>query len=113
MPSEVPDPREGTDDRRAVTGLDLLTLAKASRLELLDSALHAPQAGFRDEDFYPSIELKAAVLALRIARNHPACTRPPARWWYLGPVLIQRIRGAWPVDDPATGRRARCQRQER
>lgn len=55
----------------AVTGLDPLTLAKASRLELLDSALHAPQAGFGEEDFYPSIEQKAAVLAARIARNHP------------------------------------------
>ena len=56
---------------RAVTGLDPITLAKASRLELLDSALHAPQAGFGDEDFYPDIEQKAAVLAVRIARNHP------------------------------------------
>ncbi len=55
----------------AVTGLDVLTLAKASRLDLLDSALHAPQAGFGDEDFYPGIEQKAAVLAVRIARNHP------------------------------------------
>lgn len=55
----------------AVTGIDPLTLAKASRLELLDSALHAPQAGFADEDFYPSLEQKAAVLAVRIARNHP------------------------------------------
>jgi death on curing protein len=55
----------------AVTGIDTITLAKASRLELLDSALHAPQAGFGDEDFYPSIEQKAAVLAVRIARNHP------------------------------------------
>ena len=54
-----------------VTGLDAVTLAKASRLELLDSALHAPQAGFGDEDFYPSIEQKAAVLAVRIAHNHP------------------------------------------
>lgn len=55
----------------AVTGLDPVTLAKASRLELLDSALHAPQAGFGDEDFYPDLEQKAAVLAVRIARNHP------------------------------------------
>ncbi len=55
----------------AVTGIDTITLAKASRLELLDSALHAPQAGFGDEDFYPSLEQKAAVLAVRIARNHP------------------------------------------
>ena len=55
----------------AVTGLHLATLAKASRLELLDSALHAPQAGFGDEDFYPELEQKAAVLAVRIASNHP------------------------------------------
>lgn len=55
----------------AVTGLDGLTLAKSSRLELLDSALHAPQAGFGDEDFYPRVEQKAAVLVVRIARNHP------------------------------------------
>jgi death-on-curing protein len=54
----------------AVTGISSLTLAKASRLELLDSALHAPQAGFGDEDFYPTIEQKAAVLVVRIARNH-------------------------------------------
>jgi death-on-curing protein len=55
----------------AVTGLDVVTLMKTSRLELLDSALHAPQAGFGEEDFYPDIEQKAAVLAVRIARNHP------------------------------------------
>lgn len=55
----------------AVTGVDATTLARASRLELLDSALHAPQAGIGDEDFYPAIERKAAVLAVRIARNHP------------------------------------------
>ena len=55
----------------AVTDLDPVTLAKASRLELLDSALHAPQAGFGEEDFHPDVEQKAAVLAVRIARNHP------------------------------------------
>ncbi len=55
----------------AVTGIEYATLAKASRLELLDSALHAPQAGFGDDDFYPSVEQKAAVLVVRIARNHP------------------------------------------
>lgn len=55
----------------AVTGIDQITLAKSSRLELLDSALHAPQAGFGEEDFYPDVEQKAAVLAVRIAGNHP------------------------------------------
>jgi death-on-curing protein len=33
-----------------VTGLPSSTLAKASRIELADSALHAPQAGFADDD---------------------------------------------------------------
>lgn len=55
----------------AVTGIDVRTLSRASRVDLLDSALHAPQAGFGDEDFYPSLVEKAAVLVLRIARNHP------------------------------------------
>lgn len=38
-----------------VTGLDTTTLVKASRVELADSAQHAPQAGFGDEDFYPDL----------------------------------------------------------
>ncbi len=60
----------------AVTGVDALTFARLSRLELLDSALHAPQAGFGDEDFYPGFVDKAAVLAVRIARNRsPMTTR--------------------------------------
>lgn len=54
-----------------VTGLDIETLCSVSRLELLDSALHAPQAGFGDEEFYPDIFQKAAVLCSRIAHNHP------------------------------------------
>lgn len=33
--------------------------------------MHAPQGGFGDEDFYPSLTQEAAVLAVRIARNHP------------------------------------------
>jgi len=54
-----------------VAGIDARTLSRASRVDLLDSALHGPQAGFGDEEFYPSIVEKAAVLAVRIARNHP------------------------------------------
>jgi death on curing protein len=54
-----------------VTGIDAFTLARASRLELLDSALHAPQAGFGEEEFYPDFVEKAAVLVVRITRNHP------------------------------------------
>jgi death-on-curing protein len=55
----------------AVTGISARTLQSAARIELLDSALHAPQAGFGDEDFHPSLSEKAAVLCVRLARNHP------------------------------------------
>lgn len=45
-----------------VTGVEAAVLAKTSRLDLADSALHAPAAGFEDQDFYPDILDKAAVL---------------------------------------------------
>lgn len=55
----------------AVTGISARTLHSAARIELLDSALHAPRAGFGDEDFHSSPFEKAAVLCVRLARNHP------------------------------------------
>ncbi|MEI6231401.1 MAG: Fic family protein [Actinomycetes bacterium] len=55
----------------AVTGLDLQTVINMTNLDLADSALHAPAAGFGDDDFYPDFVDKAAVLIVRLARNHP------------------------------------------
>jgi death-on-curing protein len=55
----------------AVTGIDTRTLRSAAQMELLDSALHAPQAGFGVTEFYPEFVDKAAVLVVRLARNHP------------------------------------------
>jgi death-on-curing protein len=40
-------------------------------LDFADSALHAPAAGFGDDDFYPEFVDKAAVLIVRLARHHP------------------------------------------
>lgn len=55
----------------AVTGLDLQTVMKMTNLNLADSALHAPAAGFGEDEFYPDFVDKAAVLLVRLARNHP------------------------------------------
>lgn len=55
----------------AVTGIDRATLARTARVELLDSAIHSPQAGFGDVEFYPEFADKASVLVVRIAQNHP------------------------------------------
>ena len=54
-----------------VTGIDVDTLVKAARSDPADSALHAPQAGFGDVEFYPDLYDKAAVLVCRLAWNHP------------------------------------------
>lgn len=54
-----------------VTGIDTDTLARVSRIELLDSALHTPASGFGEEEFYPDFFSKAAILGIRIAMNHP------------------------------------------
>jgi death on curing protein len=54
-----------------VTGVDANVLAKSGRIDLADSALHAPAAGFGDEDFYPDVYDKAAVLTCLLAWNHP------------------------------------------
>ena len=55
----------------AVTGLDLQTVMNMTNVDLADSALHAPAAGFGEDDFYPDFIDKAAVLVVRLARNHP------------------------------------------
>ena len=54
-----------------MTGVRAEVLALNPRINLLDSALHAPQAGFGGYEMYPAFVDKAAVLVVRIARNHP------------------------------------------
>ncbi|MDR0489023.1 MAG: type II toxin-antitoxin system death-on-curing family toxin [Propionibacteriaceae bacterium] len=38
---------------------------------LLESALDSPRAGFSQEEFYPTVESKAARLAFGLVSNHP------------------------------------------
>jgi len=68
-----------------VTGLDPDTLSRVTNLDLADSALHAPRAGWAGEDFYPDFVDKAAVLVVRLAKNHPP-TRPRKPWSPLHPA---------------------------
>lgn len=46
-------------------------VARFPRIALADSALATPQAGFGDQDAYPTLIEKAAVLVEHLARNHP------------------------------------------
>ena len=54
-----------------VTGLDEAIVLKIANLVLADSALHAPSAEFGGEEFYPDLVTKAALLLVRLAKNHP------------------------------------------
>lgn len=54
----------------AVTGIKAETLVRVSRIELLESAIAATEAGYGDHDLYPDFIDKAAVLCSRIVRNH-------------------------------------------
>lgn len=83
-----------------VTGLDAATLAKASRIELADSALHAPSAGFGDDDFYPFLIDKAAVLTCRLAWNHPLLDGNKRAAWAALVVFSDLNDILWQPDPP-------------
>jgi death-on-curing protein len=85
-----------------VTGIDAATLIKASRVDLADSALHAPQAGFDDTDFYPDVYDKAAVLACRIAWNHPLPDGNKRAAWACMVLFIDLNNGTWNDAQPDT-----------
>lgn len=54
-----------------VTGQQVETLVNVANTDLADSALHAPAASFAGQEFYPDFVDKAAVLVVRLAKNHP------------------------------------------
>jgi death on curing protein len=83
-----------------VTGLPSSTLAKASRMELADSALHAPQAGFGEEEFYPDLYDKAAVLTCRLAWNHPLLDGNKRAAWACLVLFVDLNDGRWDPDPP-------------
>ena len=83
-----------------VTGVDAETLANASRSDLADSALHAPQAGFGDMEFYPDVYDKAAVLVCRLAWNHPLPDGNKRAAYAALVMFIDLNEGTWEPDPP-------------
>jgi death-on-curing protein len=81
------------------TGVEAV-LIKASRADLADSALHAPQAGFGDEDFYPDLFDKAAVLTCRLSWNHPLPDGNKRAAWAALVMFIDLNDGSWSPDPP-------------
>ena len=55
----------------AVIGVPAEQIARWPGIGLAESALHAPGASFEGVELYPDVLDKAAVLCVRLARNHP------------------------------------------
>lgn len=83
-----------------VTGTDASVLAKAARVDLADSALAAPAAGFGDVDFYPQLHDKAAVLICRLAWNHPLLDGNKRAAWAALVLFVDLNDGRWTPDPP-------------
>jgi death-on-curing protein len=86
----------------AVTGIPAETLAKLPRIDLADSALHAPRAEFGGVEFYPEFAVKAAVLCARLLRNHPLPDGNKRTAWVSLQEFIARNGHSWSapgVDD--------------
>ena len=64
-----------TNSSRGQVSVGQRTVANAigftADLHLADSALHAPQASFGEDDAYPDLVDKAAVLGWHLVKNHP------------------------------------------
>jgi death-on-curing protein len=86
-----------------VTGLDADTIIRLPNLPLAESALHAPAAGFGEQDFYPDFIDKAAVLITRLARNHPLPDGNKRTAWVALRLFIDINDWSWnpmpPVDE--------------
>ncbi|HZO96246.1 MAG TPA: type II toxin-antitoxin system death-on-curing family toxin [Gaiellaceae bacterium] len=52
-------------------GVPAEQIARWPGIGLAESAPHAPVAGFEGVELYPDVIDKAAVLCVRLARNHP------------------------------------------
>jgi death on curing protein len=83
-----------------VTGIGTAVLTKMARVDLADSALHAPQAGFGDDDFYPELIDKAAVLTTHLAWNHPLPDGNKRAAWACLVMFVELNGGRWDPDPP-------------
>ena len=80
-----------------VTGLDVETLMHVAKLDLADSALHAPAAGFGEVEFYPDFVTKAAVLVVRLAKNHPLPDGNKRAAWVSMRLFVELNGRSWQI----------------
>jgi death-on-curing protein len=67
----VPTLEDYLDMAAVVLDSDVERLRRLPRLDLAESAIHAPFASFGGEPAYPTLVDQAAVLIAHLAQNHP------------------------------------------
>jgi death-on-curing protein len=92
----------------AVLDVPAEDLLRAGRLDVAESALHAPAAEFAGVEFYPGLARKTAVLASRLIRNHPLPDGNKRVGYLCALEFVARNGGTWtyPRDDPDGDRTA-------
>jgi death-on-curing protein len=68
---EYPDLSDFLALAESVTGIEADVLLRSTKLDLADSALHVPQGGWGDQEFYPGVD-EAGLLpekTLKVARQ--------------------------------------------
>ena len=83
-----------------VTGIEAAVLSKAARIDLADSALHAPSASFGRQEFYADVIDKAAVLTCRLAWNHPLPDGNKRAAWAALVLFLDLNEIVWSPDPP-------------
>jgi death on curing protein len=92
---EYPDLADFLAIAEAVTGIEAIVHLQSAKLALADSALHAPQASWGDEEFYPDFVDKAAVLLVRLAKNHPLLDGNKRAAWVTLRVFVETNGWVW------------------
>ena len=95
MSIEYPDLADFLAIAESVTGIETDILIRSTTLDLADSALHAPQGGWGDQEFYPDFVDKAAVLLVRLAKNHPLLDGNKRAAWVTLRLFVEINGWAW------------------
>ncbi len=75
-------------------------LANSGSINLADSALHAPQASFGDQEFYSDLIDKAAVLTCHLEWNHPLPDGNKRAGWACLVMFLDLSGVVWDPDPP-------------
>ncbi len=95
MNVEYPDLSDYLAVAAAVTGIEPDVLLRSTNLDLADTALHAPAGSWNHEEFYPDFIDKAAVLLVRLAKNHPLLDGNKRAAWVTVRLFVEMNRWIW------------------